>query len=328
MANTENVPSTCTMISSYSAMKEARNPPSGHGKDFVGWLIDLVPRFLSTPIKYTMLWLRKWGRRRSTPGLPRKISTASTASTEIVTLKPYIRPLERSPTLGSQSNSNEKFMEILSSYPIMTTIARNLHYADLVQLSLASKDVHDVIFPGSKPAASSSLKKHWCFRNKSGTCWCCKNQICSLRKNRRILGGDTNNGDCNKVCATSVLLPRADTTGHLHHCTQYCSKCFRTRLCRPSGPRELSRKCICNINRGTSLQSLCRFCLELPDGVAKERVEKRELDRMLAKAAKQVNCGGCGKRLPKTGPRWWACGRCKKECRSAFHPQWAGKAEA
>jgi hypothetical protein len=311
-------------------MKEARNPPDGgSGKDVVGWFIGLIPRFLSTPIKYTMLWLRKWGRRRSTPELPRKVimdSTASTASTEMVALEPCIRPLDFDPTTGTPHASNEKLLELLSSYPIMTALARNLHYVDLVQLSLASKDVHETIFPISKPAASSSLKRHCCFRGVHSTCWCCKNQICTER-HRRTSGSNANKDGSKSSCAASTLQPRADTTGHLNHCTQYCSKCFRTKLCKQSGPRELSRQCKCNVNRGTAFKSLCRFCVELPKGVAKERVETRELKGILNNAARQVNCGGCKKKLPKTGPRWWACDRCKKECRSALHPQWAGSAE-
>jgi hypothetical protein len=307
-------------------MKEARNPPSGSGKDVVGWFIGLIPRFLSTPVKYAMLWLRKWGRRRSAPILPRKVSTPSTASTEMVTLEPYIRPLDLGPTAGTQHKSQEKLLELLSSYPIMTALAKELHYADLIQLSLASKDVHETIFPSSKPAGSSSLKKHCCLWGVTGSCWCCRNQICT-EGHRRAPGIHANKDASKKSCATSLLLSRADTTGHLNLCTQYCSKCFRTKLCKQAGPRELSRQCKCNENRGTAFKSLCRFCVDLREGVAKERVEARELKGILANAAKQANCGGCKKKLPKSGPRWWACSKCKKECRSAFHPQWAGSAE-
>jgi len=260
-----------------------------------------------------VLWLKKWGQRRSTP------KTFEKASMELVILRPG--PPEPLPPFIFQPKTNPKFLELLSSYPIMTAIAEGLHYADLIQLSLVSKDVHDTIFPRSKPASSSSLKKHCCLKGVSSACWCCNTQICSAGP-----APDTPRNP-KDFCATFKYMAKADTTEHLNYCTQYCSKCFRTRMCRSAGPRELSPQCNCNVNIGTFGKQLCRFCLQLPDRVAKERVEKREYEEMLATAALQVNCGGCSKRLPKTGPRWWACGRCRRECRSPFHPQWAGGAE-
>jgi hypothetical protein len=279
----------------------------------VGWFIGLIPRFLSTPVKFAMLWLKKWGRRRSRP------KTFEKASIEMVILKPG--PPEPRPPFTYQSKTNPKLLELLSSYPIMTAIAEGLHYADLIQLSLVSKDIHDTIFPRSKPASSSGLKKHCCLEGVRAACWCCKTQICSAWQ------VPTNPRNPKDFCATFKYMTKTDTTEHLNHCTQYCSKCFRTRICRSAGPRELTPKCSCNADRGTFGKQLCRFCLKLPDKVTKERVEKKEYKEMLAIAARQVNCGGCSKRLPKTGPRWWACGRCRKECRSPFHPQWAGGAE-
>jgi hypothetical protein len=308
-----------SLFSSYSALRQAQSPPVGRygrrspGIDVIGWFIGLIPRFLSTPVKFTMLWLKKWGRRRSTP------KTFEKASVEMVVLTPG--PPEPRPPFKYQPKTNPKFLELLSSYPIVTAIAEGLHYADLIQLSLVSKDVHDTIFPRSKPPTSSSLKKHCCLKGANTACWCCKTQIC--------WEGPVSATPYNpkEHCATFKYITKADTTWHLNHCTQYCSKCFRARMCRSAGPRELSPQCSCNNGGMTIGKNLCRFCLKLPDTVAKERVEKREHEEMLARAAQQVNCGGCSKRLPKTGPRWWACGHCRKECRSPFHPQWAGGAE-
>jgi hypothetical protein len=243
---------------------------------------------------------------------------------EMVILRPG-PPDPRRP-FTHQPKTNPKFLELLSSYPIMTAIAEGLHYADLIQLSLVSKDVHEIIFPRSKPASSSSLKKHCCLKGISAACWCCKTQICWAGP-FPATGWDCNSTNPNEFCATFKYLAKADTTGHLNTCTQYCSKCFRTRMCRSAGPRELSPQCGCNVDRGTHEKQLCRFCLKLPENVAKERVEKKEHEELLARAAQQVNCGGCSRRLPKTGPRWWACNRCRKECRSPFHPQWAGGAD-
>ncbi len=284
------------------------------GIDVFGWFIGLVPRFLSTPVKFTMLWLNKWRRRRSKPQAFEK------ASIELVILT--AGPPDLRPPFAYQFKTNSKLLELLSSYPIMTAIAEGLHYADLIQLSLASKDVHDTIFPRSKPAFNSSLKKHCCLNGTSAACWCCKTPICW----EGPVPATPHNPK--EFCATFKYFAGANSTWHLDHCTQYCSKCFRTRMCRSAGPRELSSQCGCNNDRTSIGKQLCRFCLKLPDQVAKARAEKKEHEEMLAKAAQQVHCGGCSKRLPKTGPRWWACGRCRKECRSPSHPQWAGGAEA
>jgi len=279
----------------------------------IGWFIGLIPRFLRTPVKFAMLWLRKWRRRRPTPIKFEK------ASMEMDNLRPG--PPEPRPSFNYQPKTNPKLLELLSSYPIMTAIAEGLHYADLIQLSLVSKDVHDTIFPRSKPASSSSLKKHCCLKGVSTACWCCRTQICSAGP------APATPGNPKDYCATFKYMTKTDTMDHLTHCTQYCSKCFRTRMCRSAGPRELSSQCKCTGERGPFGKQLCRFCIKLPEKVAKERVEKKEYEEMLAIASRQVNCGGCSKRLPKTGARWWACSRCRKECRSPFHPQWAGGAQ-
>jgi hypothetical protein len=265
-------------------------------------------------VKFAMLWLKKWGQRRSPP------KTLEKASTEMAILMPG-PPEPRSPFKYQPPKTNPKFLELLSSYPIVTAIAEGLHYADLIQLSLVSKDVHSIIFPRTKRSSSSSLKKHCCLKGANAACWCCRTQICW---EGQVTGDLSNPRD---YCATFKYIDKADTTWHLDHCTQFCSKCFRTRMCRSAGPRELSPKCSCNIDRITVGKQLCRFCLKLPDKIAREKVEKKEHEEMLAIAAQQLNCGGCSKRLPKTGARWWACSRCRKECRSPYHPQWAGTAE-
>jgi hypothetical protein len=260
-----------------------------------------------------MLWLKKWRRRRSKPKIFEKTSM------EMVILRPG--PPEPRPPYIYQPKTNPKLLELLSSYPIMTAIAEGLHYPDLIQLSLASKDVHDTIFPRSKPASSSSLKKHCCLNGVITACWCCKTQICTSG------AVPATPWSPKEFCATFRYMPQAFTTEHLNHCTQYCSKCFRTRMCRSAGPRELSPQCKCNAVVGTFGKQLCRFCIKLPEKDVKQRVEKKEHEEMLARATQQVNCGGCLKRLPKTGPRWWACCKCSKECRSHFHPRWARGAE-
>jgi hypothetical protein len=296
------------------------------GKDAVGWFIGLIPQILTTPFKYTMLWLRKRKRRQRIPRPPKKIDIMRIESMELVTLQAHTPHANFGPNHGSNLESNGKFLEVVSSYPIITAIAEGLHFEDLVHLSLVSKDFHRAIFPRSKPAATSGLKKHSCLNGEPGACWCCKNQICS-EKISRIVGSASSDTDPKDFCAISKILDTAETTEHLNHCTRYCSRCFRSTLCKGSSPRELSRQCPCNVNQPPTAQLLCGFCAKLADGVAKERVEKREKKEIWVKAAQQVYCGGCQRRLPKTGPQWWSCGKCMRECRSTLHPQWAGSAE-
>ena len=182
--------------------------------------------------------------------------TFEKASMEMVILRPG--PPEPRPPFTYQTKTNAKFLELLSSYPIMTAIAEGLHYADLIQLSLVSKDVHETIFPLSKPASSSSLKKHCCLNGVITACWCCKNQICTS-------GADpATSWSPKEFCSTLRYMPKADTTEHFNHCTQYCSKCFRTRMCRSAGPRELSPQCKCNINRGTFGKQLMQVLHQAP----------------------------------------------------------------
>jgi hypothetical protein len=73
---------------------------------------------------------------------------------------------------------------------------------------------------------------------------------------------------------------------------------------------------------------VCRSCFREDVPSIMQKREEREKKQILAEARRQLTCAGCQKRLPMSGPRWWGCKRCRKECRSSFHPQWARSAEA
>ena len=64
----------------------------------------------------------------------------------------------------------------------LVLIALRLHYTDIVNLSLASKSLRQVIFPSPDLATrSEALRIHTCENGSKSQCWICASQICHVR---------------------------------------------------------------------------------------------------------------------------------------------------
>jgi hypothetical protein len=66
-------------------------------------------------------------------------------------------------------------------YDVLQLIAYNLHYVDIINLSLVSRRIHQVIFSDSKFAEQSELlRRSTCYGNPKSQCWACNIQICTV----------------------------------------------------------------------------------------------------------------------------------------------------
>ena len=72
-------------------------------------------------------------------------------------------------------------------YEVLQLISYKLHYVDIINLSLVSRRVHQVIFPNSKLTEQSELlRRSTCYGNPKSQCWACNIQICTVSYFRGI----------------------------------------------------------------------------------------------------------------------------------------------
>ncbi|OCL05466.1 hypothetical protein AOQ84DRAFT_355945 [Glonium stellatum] len=223
---------------------------------------------------------------------------------------------------GRYEGKGTAFTDFLC-YDVLVLISRDLHYVDLVNLSLASKSVREVVFPRADFATRSEhFKMYSCDELTKTQCWVCTVQVCTS-------------------CQITRPIRETHTLYHLNHCKLYCSSCYFQHVCRLSTTAQSSMKCHCSPTalgpwaaiwrtprRRITLQHhyppVCRLCNMRDDATltalreARSRAEMRDLTR-------QPDCARCELVLPVKGPRWWVCTRCSKECGSHMHPPWGLK---
>ncbi|EGC46156.1 conserved hypothetical protein [Histoplasma capsulatum var. duboisii H88] len=189
---------------------------------------------------------------------------------------------------------------------ILTLVAQHLHYQDLVNLSLTSKEMRQTVFPDGH-----------------------------LGSERGIL----------RSCGESrpFTRPQLDTL-HEETCQPYCSSCYYNKI--SIRLNDTDRCCNRNFpltgsvhgSRGSFDTSpfgnsclLCSICKTLPDSQCLAQLREREKTRMRRKLRHRKHrddfaCRHCSKALPSWGPRWWVCEACGRECTDTLHPPWGFRA--
>lgn len=69
---------------------------------------------------------------------------------------------------------------VLSQEKVVERIARQLHYADVVNLSLASRGIREAVFP-RQGVDERHPRYYSCWGNKKYDCWACGIQVCAVR---------------------------------------------------------------------------------------------------------------------------------------------------
>jgi hypothetical protein len=88
--------------------------------------------------------------------------------------------------LHQSKASDEKLVQMLLAdlpYDVLQLIAAKVHYVDLVNLSLVSKRVRAIMFPGLEDSTEDhQLRFHSCRGNEKSTCWTCGVQVCEVSR--------------------------------------------------------------------------------------------------------------------------------------------------
>ncbi|KAI9767063.1 MAG: hypothetical protein M1839_004637, partial [Geoglossum umbratile] len=141
------------------------------------FLVHLIPRTMRARILYSIRYLAKFSGRVRAP----------------MAIK--MRSLRQERDLGSTGDFPRGDSEVLRSdwvpgggdgaslarllvYDILVLIAQDLHFGDLTNLSLASKNVRQAIFPAPEFAARSECLRRYSCAGEKGRCWACDIQIC------------------------------------------------------------------------------------------------------------------------------------------------------
>ena len=94
---------------------------------------------------------------------------------------------EKSMVLASESNPERQDQQYggFLSYDLLMLIVRELHYVDVINLSLASRSLRDALLPRADIAArTQALRIYTCEGSKS-ECSICGNQICPVGQYQR-----------------------------------------------------------------------------------------------------------------------------------------------
>ncbi|KAI0096240.1 hypothetical protein GGR51DRAFT_47473 [Nemania sp. FL0031] len=215
----------------------------------------------------------------------------------------------------------EKGLHAILSPNILKRIVLDLHYADVVNLSLASKRTREAIFPEKKDISpdKEQLRFYTCWGNKKSDCWACGMQICD-------------------ECGKTRRCPNSTASFHMSLCAAACSKCFYKNL-----SRGYARKSPCSCIDGRreapaysygraqhnswDPRLVCGDCNNMKgDKILAER-ERRDRATYSNLSQQPLSCSLCSESLPRTGPRWWVCSKCKRECRNSCHVGWGQKLE-
>ena len=147
--------------------------------DVADWSPDPLKRifiYTTAPIRYSLLYYSKVRRRT-------KLETVS----ELRTL-PSDHENEESivPAFGSMPESQDQRCSSFLNYDLLMLIARELHFVDVINLSVASRGLRDALFPKADVAARTrALRSYTCEGYKSD-CSICGIQICHVRQYERV----------------------------------------------------------------------------------------------------------------------------------------------
>jgi hypothetical protein len=93
----------------------------------------------------------------------------------------FITGDEKSPSNGPA------LLELLESYPTLLSLVNNLHYSDLLNLSMVSKRIRNVILPASDSGSrfkfisrACACQKRWSSYPTSRGCFNCNVMLCNV----------------------------------------------------------------------------------------------------------------------------------------------------
>ena len=139
--------------------------------------LKYVVLYTTSGIRYRLRCYSKWRQRT-------KLETVS----ELRTL-PSNHRNEKPIVLASESKperQHEQYGSFLS-YDLLMLIVRELHYVDVINLSLASRSLRDALLPRADIAARTQALKIYTCEVRKSECSICGNQICPVSSHQRVM---------------------------------------------------------------------------------------------------------------------------------------------
>jgi hypothetical protein len=125
------------------------------------FLVHLLPKPMQSRLRYVSRYLSKSGQRIHPPH-PHAIR---------------LQPLRAK----FRTDAKAAGLADLLKYDILVLIAKQVHYVDLINLSLVSRKVRQAVFPPSEIGARSErLRIYTCENGTKSQCWVCNIQICNV----------------------------------------------------------------------------------------------------------------------------------------------------
>ncbi|KAF2734071.1 hypothetical protein EJ04DRAFT_437684 [Polyplosphaeria fusca] len=272
-------------------------------------LFQFLPKSITSRTRYIRRYAHKTLQRFPTP--------------RDIEMRVFKRRPETRKYANDHLTKGNPLSNFLGVYDIFMLVAPHLHYVDVANLSLVSKSVRDAVLPAQEIAQRTAhLKRYTCRPESRQICWICTKQIC-------------------KGCEQFRMLDQTPPYHHLDVCHPYCQTCYWHQI-RRNRHTNLTKRCRCcppttkqnrlqrywnseaYNNRTYNLisRSICTMCdkrsnNELLDmREARTRAELKDRDRYA-----QCKSLGCEKVLG-SGPRWWVCKKCGRECISSCHAAW------
>lgn len=278
--------------------------------------------------------------------------------TELKDMYKRSRRRKHSPYQGGAGEPSP-LSNFLGIYDMLMAVTEELHYSDVMSLSLVSKSVREAVLPSHDlQRRLGAFKTYTCRDNETRHCWVCSRQICVVWSPlyRALTAHFPITDVVFQDCQRTPLVREVTLFHHLHKCRPYCTSCYKTVVKQRPGrviartkaphcdcaPRTAHPNLIQRWFNGSSYYSskqvsipklprtLCSECnMHDPEMLTamRERRAKMELKKGLKKdSAKWTTCAKCNGKLG-TGPRWWICvnTNCEKECRSIVHKSWGRK---
>lgn len=267
---------------------------------------------VASAVRFVVRTWRKWNQRVRPP-LPVNNSpqeeTPDSSTSDVVSLKKLSKLRVGYP----YKEPNTTFECLFKEDKILQAFIRNSHLSDLSRLTLTSKFLHYRLMTGGEAAvlldfsAPGFLRWKSCQQGNKAQCWCCRIQIC-------------------RGCSIEVRPGIPQTSCHLRYCEPRCSKCYLQSMCGRKSGSELCNH-LRNLYMTNEKQDVCSSCSQLTKEERLMRREEKELVELQHLARHNLRCGLCERRLPPTGPRWWACSECGSECTVDYHPAWSKSPE-
>jgi hypothetical protein len=139
------------------------------------WIPTVMFRLLPISIKSRVRFARRYGLKAG-QGLEER------SEIQLKTLTNMSRKRgERGAYQGKSNGQPADLAEFLGIYDMLISVVENLHYADLINLSLVSRSVREAVLPSDAYAQRMlHFKMYSCHPKGKRECWSCKMQICSV----------------------------------------------------------------------------------------------------------------------------------------------------